>query len=71
MSPPVIFLYPRLILLLPLSLPIEGELFIIIRVAILFIIKLDSVVITDPNFLRESRSLDGLSIVAHLLYRIA
>jgi hypothetical protein len=65
-SSPVIFLPPPLVLLLPLSMPIEEELFIIIRVAILCIIKFDSAVITDPNFLREFCDLYDPSTVAHL-----
>ena len=66
MSPTVIFLPPPLVLLLSLSVPIKEEVFLIIRVAILFIIEFDSVVITVPNLLREFCDLYGLSTVAHL-----
>jgi hypothetical protein len=71
MSPPVIFLRPLLVLLLPLSLPIQEVLFIIIRISILFIIKFALVVITDPNLLWEFCDLDSPSTVTHVFYRIA
>jgi hypothetical protein len=71
MSPTVIFLRPPLVLFLLLSLQIKEEHFHIIRVAILFIIKFDSVIITDLNFLREFCDLDGPSTVVHLYPIIA
>src|ERR1700733_236915 len=49
-SPPVIFLPPPLFLLLLLSLQIEEELVIHILFIILFIVKFESALITDPNF---------------------
>jgi hypothetical protein len=68
-SPSVIFL-PLPLFLLLLSLQVEEELVIHILFIVLFIVKFESGLITDPNFLRDSY-LNGLSAVAHLHQIIA
>jgi hypothetical protein len=40
--------------------------FLVIRIAILFIIKFELVLLTNPSLLRESCDLYGPSTVAHL-----
>jgi hypothetical protein len=69
-SPTVIFLPQPLVLLILRSLQIGEEILIHIRIVILFIIKFESALITDPNFLWEFCTLDGPSAVAHLLHWI-
>jgi hypothetical protein len=64
-SSTVIFLLLSLVLFFLLFPQIVESLFIHILVIILFIIKFESALITDPNFLREFCDLYGLFTVAH------